>query len=213
MAPVVGAKADDIQLIRLHDQSFFIPKSWMARHNINAVRATDGGGTKGSWSEPQADPIEATDLIFVGPDQNAAIVRDWTDPLPSLIVFLSYRDTPVYRSSIDPETKKWLDIAASQSADTDGFVRVWKGFAEPGQQPQSEKFLYKGYLNKLGHPLVVFSDNLKTPFENKGSRVDIAVERDLSLIYKFSNKKFPENTWWDLYKNTLAFLTYLQKPK
>jgi hypothetical protein len=212
--------ANEIQLIRLNNQSFFVPKSWMARHTVIAERATDGGGSKGRWSEPQAEPIDATELTFLGPDQNAAILRDWTDPLPSLILISSYRDEPRDFSGLLPETKKWLDVAASQPPDADGFVRVWPDFAKPGEQPPDETFVYKGYLNEVGQPLVIFSTNLPllSNFNAPGthqypSDAFIAVKRDLRLRYKFSNERFPENTWWDLYQHTLAFLEYLQKPK
>jgi hypothetical protein len=207
LASACGVYAeDDIQLIRLHSQSFFIPKSWMG-NGVNAERATDGGGTKGSWWKSQTEPIDATDITL-------AIRQYWPDPLPPLIHISSYRDTPTDASRLLPETKKWLEVAASQPADANGFVRVWAGFAKPGQQPQSEKFLYKGYLNKVGQPLIIFSDNLETPFaDHFPSDVIIPIERDLTLRYLFSNKQFPENTWWNLYQHTLAFVDYLQKPK
>lgn len=216
MASTGRANADsDVQLIRFNNQSFFIPKSWMVRLGaINAVRATPGGGIEGRWSEPQAEPIDATDLTLMAPDRNAAIVKVWTEPLPSLIHISSYRGTPRDLSGLLPETKKSLDIAASKPADADGFVRVWPEFAKPGQQSPFERFLYKGYLNQLGQPLIIFSDNLETPLGVRyPSDVYIVVKRDLSLHYMFSNKEFPINAWWNLYKQTRAFLDYLQNPK
>lgn len=203
---------DDIQLIRLNSYSFFVPKSWMGA--VSAERATNSGSSNGSWSKPQTEPIDATDITLVYPERSSAIRRYWNDPLPSLIHISTYRDTPVDLSILRSETKKWLEVAGSQPADADGFVRVWAGFAKPGQQPQSEKLVYKGYLNKVGQPLVIFSNNVATPFaDHYPSDVFIPVERDLMLRYSFSNKKFPENSWWALYQQTLAFLDYLRKPK
>jgi hypothetical protein len=94
MASVVEASADgDVQLIRLNEWSFFIPKSWMRRRGaVIADRSTPGGSSKGTWSEPQAELIDATDLIFLAPDQNISVVKDWTDPLPSLIYLASHHD-------------------------------------------------------------------------------------------------------------------------
>lgn len=209
IAPTFGAHAeDDIQLITLHSHSFFIPKRWMAGAGVGA------GGTKGPWWKPQAEPIDATELHFINPDRNSALQEQWADPLPSLIAVSSYADMPRDLAFLRPETKEWLEVAASQPADAYGFVRVWAGFSKPGQPPQSEKFLYKGYLNNVGQPLIVISDNIETPFaDHYPSSVFIPIERDLMLRYLFSNKKFPERTWWDLYQHTLAFVDYLQRPK
>lgn len=56
----------------------------------------------------------------------------------------------------------------------------------------------------------MFSDNVEDHYP---SDVFLTVEHDLNLQYKFSNKEFPENMWWDLYQHTQAFLDYLQKQK
>jgi hypothetical protein len=215
IAPTAVAYADgDVQLIRLNGRSFFIPKPWFAGGGISAERATDGGSTKGYWQKPQSEPIDATGFGFIYPDKNSAIARDWTDPLPSLIRISTYRDTPTDAARLLPETKKFLEVAASQAADADGFVRVSVGFAKPEQQPATEKFLYKGYLNKIGQPLIIFSNNVETPFaDHYSSDVIIALEHDLSLRFSFSNVKFPESTWFGLYQHTIAFVDYMQKSK
>jgi hypothetical protein len=214
IAPAIGAQADDdIQLIRLNSHSFFIPKPWMAGGGVSVERATNGGSTERRW-KPQAEPIDGTDLTLINPGESSAIVRDWTDPLASLIHLSSYRETLVDFAQLGIEAKMWLEIAASQPADADGFVRVWAGFAKPSQEPFYEKFVYKGYLNKVGQPLIIVSYNTETPFaDHFPSDVFIAVEHDLMLRYQFSNKKYPESTWWDLYQHTLAFLSYMQRPK
>jgi hypothetical protein len=205
MATAFGAHADDgIQIIRLHEHSFFIPKSWMGA-GVDAERATCGGSVEGTWRKPQAEPIDATEIGLVHPDRTPAILRYWTDPLPSMIRVSTYCDTPTDLSILRPEMKKMLEATASEPADADGFVRIYLS---------QEKFLYRGYLNKLGHPLIIFSNNMETPFgDHYASDVFIPFERHLMLRYQFSNRKFPENTWWDLYQHTLAFLDYLQKPK
>ncbi len=214
LASAVAANAEgDIQLIRLNSYSFFVPKTWMAAGGVTAERATNGGGSLGTWRKPQADPIDATDLTFLRPDRNPAILRDWIDPLPSIVHVYSYRDAPLDFSILRPDRKKWLEVAASQAPDANGFVRVWPD-VKPEQQTSLETLLYKGYLNKVGQPLVVFSTNVETPFaDHYPSDVFIPVERDLALRYSFSNKSFPENAWWELYQHTLEFLDYLQKPK
>jgi hypothetical protein len=211
IAPTAVAHADgDVQLIRLNGRSFFIPKPWFAGGGISAERATDGGSTKGYWQKPQSEPIDATGFGFIYPDKNSAIARDWTYPLPSLIRISTYRDTPTDAARLLPETKKFLEVAASQAADADGFVRVWPDLAKAA----TEKFLYKGYLNKIGQPLIIFSNNVETPFaDHYSSDVFIAIEHDLSLRFSFSNVKFPESTWFGLYQHTIAFVDYLQKSK
>lgn len=112
------------------------------------------------------------------------------------------------------EEKHWLDAAASQEPNSAGFVRVNAGFSNREETPQTETFLYKGYLNKFGEPLIVDSVNIEAP--NGGrylSHVTIRIQQDLTLTYHFNNQQFSENTWWPLYQRVLAFLEFLQTPR
>jgi hypothetical protein len=85
---------------------------------------------------------------------------------------------------------------------------VATGFAKPGERPQWERFVYKGYQNGLGDPLVIDSSNTAYP-----STVSISLTQDMNILYRFNNKNFPENAWWNLYQRVLAFIDYLQTPK
>ena len=98
-------------------------------------------------------------------------------------------------------------------ADGDGFVRVAVGFANPGEQPQSETYLYKGYKNEFGQPLVVVSNNQNLSSDVRlASIVTIDPQPGLALIYYFDNRKFPKEAWWSLYQRVLRFIRLLQAP-
>jgi hypothetical protein len=109
---------------------------------------------------------------------------------------------------VEIERRSWFDQAASLEADRDGFVRVGTGFTRPGEPPEWERFVFKGYQNPLGDAFVVRSSNTKYP-----STVDISIAPDMTLSYGFDNRKAPETTWRSLYQRVLAFLDYLQMPR
>jgi hypothetical protein len=197
--------AEDIQQINLGQYAFYFPKAWMKDGLVVAYNRPSG-----RVQEPQPNPIEARDLS----------IRPWWGwkpygkaELPDLIR-LSHAAPRTGRPPLNPEIKKWIEEAPSLKEDSDGFARVAVGFTKPGEQPAWEKFLYKGYANKLGEPLVVDSNNVETPFgQHYPSSVTISLEDDLDLQYRFENKVFPESAWWPLYQRTLAFIDFLRMPK
>lgn len=203
--PLVLFAAADIQQINLGPHAFYVPKAWMQG---GAVTAYAKPSTQ--IQQPQESPIEATDLA-VRPGE------DWRpynkSDLPGLIrIRYATRTGP---PPLDPISRQWLDKAASMQPDADGFVRVATGFMAPGRQPQWEAFLYKGYLNKFGQPLIVKSNNIElSPGYRIPSTVVIGLDdSDLSLQYDFDNKKFDEAAWWNLYRRVLTFLEFLQRPQ
>jgi hypothetical protein len=190
--------ADNIQQIKLGSHVFYVPKAWMSGGPVMA------NSSQGSIMEPQPSPVEAANLTF-RPSEG------WrpygSNELPAL-VSLTYAPM-TGRSILDQRYAKWLDEAVSRSVDNDGFVRV--ASAPPLAE---ETFLYKGYLNEFGEPLIVQAHNGDYGLGNRSlSIVVIKARADIVLQYRFDNRKFPENTWWDLYKRVIAFLEYLQTPK
>jgi hypothetical protein len=204
-APNVRA-ADDIQQVKLGPHTFYVPKSWMQGGAITAYAPPQT-----MVQQPQPDAIHAT-ALSIRPRE------DWKPygrrDLPELIRVGYAEGVVPLPPLLGMQRKQLLDEASSMKADGDGFVRVGVGSSEPGKQLASETFLYKGYLNNLGEPLVVLSNNTETPFgHHYPSSVTISPQADLGLQYRFDNKEFPENTWWPLYQRVLAFLDYLQTPK
>jgi hypothetical protein len=202
--------ADDIQQIKLGPHVFYVPEAWMQ----HARDAFLGQGRVLALAPPniavdKAHPgsIDATHIgIWPGVYWQPYGARD----LPKAIEIISSSG----RSPPDEQAKLWLDQAASQEPDSDGFVRVETGFANPGEAPQWETFLYKGYLNKVGEPLVIHSNNMETPHGGRYlSDVTIRTQPDLILAYHFDNEQFRKNTWWGLYQRVIAFIDYLQTPK
>jgi hypothetical protein len=159
--------------------------------------------------KPQANPIEAITLGLL-PQAN------WQPygqrQLPESI------DVDLLRAGVPPpldqQTRQWLDQSISREPDSDGFVRVSLASSKPGETPTYETFLYKGYLNNLGRPLIIMAENWDYPLGNRApSNVYITMQSDLSVHYRFDNRKFPKNAWWDLYQRVLAFIDYMQTPK
>jgi hypothetical protein len=195
--------AEDVQQTSLGPHTFYVPKAWVHGGAVIGIAPSR------TVLDAQSAPIEATTLAFR--PQN-----DWKPyglrEMPEMVI-LQYvpRTGP---PPLDKQRKDWLDQAAALDPDGDGFVRVATGFTKPGEPPQWEAFLYKGYLNKFGEPLVVVSDNMDYPLGNRApSTVNITWHDDVGMEYRFDNRKFPRNTWWALYQRVLAFLDYLQMPK
>jgi hypothetical protein len=190
--------ADDIQQIKLGSHVFYVPKAWMSGGPVMA------NSSQGSIMEPQPSPVEAANLTF-------RPTESWrpygSNELPAL-VSLTYAPM-TGRSILDQRYAKWLDEAVSRSVDNDGFVRVASAL------PLAEEtFLYKGYLNEFGEPLIVQAHNGNYGLGNRSlSIVIIKARADIVLQYRFDNRKFPENTWWPLYQRVIAFIDDLQKPK
>jgi hypothetical protein len=105
--------------------------------------------------------------------------------------------------------RRTTDQAALLEADATGFVRIPEGFTKPGQPLAFESFIYKGYQNELGEPLLVKSSN--EPLYP--STVTINLRPDVRFMCRFENRKFPRSTWWNLYQRVVAFLGYLQMPR
>ena len=196
--------AADIQQINFGPHILYVPKAWMTRAGVTAYAPPNIMVQK-----PQPTAIDATDLSFRPGD-------NWlpygSHDLPDLI---RVRYGKRYSSSpLNQQFKRWLDEAASREPDSDGFVRVAASPANRGQPPMREIFLYKGYLNKLGEPLAVEAQNMDSPLGNRWpSTVTIGIHSDIGLQYYFSNRKFSESLWWDLYQHVLALFDYLQTPK
>jgi hypothetical protein len=197
--PALGA--DDIQLFNLGPHAFYVPKAWMGSGAFHAL------GARSDVSRPQPAPIVAMDLIiFPRYERSAQWDRFALRDLPDFIRISYSAGT---RLLISEKHRRAIEQAASMEPDQDGFVRIATGFTRPGEPPQWERFVYKDYLNVLGEPLVVESDN-DHPFP---SVVRITLQSDLRLEYRFDNRKFPREVWWDLYQRVVAFLDYLQVPK
>ena len=196
--------ADDIQIINLGPHVFYVPKAWM-----QGMAVTASLRPKGTVRQPQSTAIDAAELLF-------SPREDWQPygrrELPDFIrIIYALRDRP---PPLDAQTKKWIADSASLPPDSFGFVRVAVGFIKPGEGPNWEKFLYKGFLNKFGEPMVVTSDNTElSPGYRAPSIVNLTTDVDMGIQYRFSSKKFPESTWWDLHQRTLAFVDYLQTRK
>jgi hypothetical protein len=200
------AAADDNQQIKLGPHTFYFSKVWMQGGAITAYASPQT-----MVQEPQPDSIQAT-ALSIRPRE------DWKPygrrELPELIR-IGYAQRVVSAASpLGMQRKQLFDEASSIKADGDGFVRTTAEPANSAKQLALENFVYKDYVNEFGEPLVVLSNNSETPFgHHYPSSVIIALKADLELQYRFDNKEFPENTWWDLYQRTLTFLDYLQKPK
>lgn len=197
--------ADDIQQIKLGNLTFYVPKAWTRTGII--VADTKSKVTTSPW--PQT--IETKRVGFIPR-------ADWqpygSDELPGFIDISYGAGFPSGNVPLDTVTKQWLDIEASRPADSNGFVRVVASAAKEGETPRYEVFVYKGYRNALGQPLIIKAENWDYPLGNRApSNVTIRAQPHLSLSYRFDDRKFPESTWWPLYQRTLAFLDYLQKPK
>lgn len=112
--------------------------------------------------KPQKTPIEAT-TFGLRPQNN------WKPyslkEMPEWVILRHVARTGP--PPLDKQRKNWLDLAVSLDPDSDGFVQVATGFTKPGQLPQWEAFLYKGYLNEFGEPLVVISENMDYPLGNR----------------------------------------------
>ena len=196
--------ADDIQIINLGPHAFYVPKAWM-----QGMAVTASLRPKGRVRQPQSTAIDAAELLFSpGEDWRPYGRRE----LPDFIhIIYARRARP---PPLDAQTKQWIADSASLPPDSYGFVRVAAGYIKPGERPNWEMFLYKGFLDKFGEPTVVTSDNTElSPGYRAPSIVNVTISVDMSIQYRFSNKNFPESTWWDLHQRTLAFVDYLQTQK
>lgn len=196
--------ADDIQQINLGPHLLFVPMAWMTAAGVTAYAPPNIMVQK-----PQPIAIDATDLSF-RPGENWLPYGN--HDLPDLIRVRYGRRSS--SSPLNQQFKRWLDEAASREPDSNGFVRVAASPANRAGPPMQEIFLYKGYLNKLGEPLAVEAQNIDLPLGKRWpSTVTIGIQSDIGLQYHFSDRKFPESLWWDLYQHVLAFFDYLQTPK
>ena len=201
--------ADDIQQIKLGPHIFYLPKEWMQGDRTPRAQGMilAQNPPNPPVKQAQSRPIDATKLdIWPGVAWQPYRAAD----LPKIIEIIY---GTMGRSPRVQQQKRWLDEAATREPDRTGFVRVGVSFANPGV-PYFETFLYKGYLNKVGEPLIVHSNNVESP--NSGhylSHVTIRIQQDLGLTYHFSNQEFPESSWWALYERVIAFLEFLQTPK
>jgi hypothetical protein len=214
-APASSAFADDgAQQINLGTQTFYVPKSWM----LGMRNTPPKGGIVSAYRPPnltidkaQLAPINATE-IAIQPGEHWQKPYD-LDELPQFII-INYvqRDRP---PSSDEQTKHWINQANSQKADADGFVRVTPIAFASDHPPALEAFLYKGYLNKFGEPLVIHSNNIDAPGGQRylSSVYGISLQTDMWVRYDFDNSKFPKNTWWDLYQRVLGLINFLQTPR
>jgi len=206
----LSARAQDLaQQIKLGPHTFYVPKAWMHDLLVTASAPYSSSGPAHFWTKPQAGPIEAEELGITIPESGWA---PWPGALPK---FIRLRHAAAVRLPLpDAQTKQLLDLANFRQADIHGFVRVATGFTEPGQQPQWEDFIRKGYLNEVGDPLLIHSNNMELSFGFRlDSRVQISVKTDLGVQYGFSNTKFPEARWWGLYRRVRSFINYLQEPR
>jgi hypothetical protein len=193
---------DDIQRIHLGPHTFYVPKSWMKPQSFvaNAARTM--------IDRPQPSDIVASTLGI----EPRRVPAYWgpSDRLdgPDLIILDYGTGAGTGRPPLEIERQRWFEQAASLEPDREGFVRVGTGFTKPGEPPQWERFVYKGYRNALGDAFVVDSSNTTYP-----SSVGISFAPDMTLRYRFNNEKVPERAWWGLYQHVLAFLDHLQMPK
>jgi hypothetical protein len=201
---VVQARAaeDDIQIFNLGPHAvFYVPKSWMQHGSFTAYAPP-----RTMVDKPQSAPIDARSLsihlqftpVQLGPFER----RD----LPDFIEIIS---------GVGPDRGLFemyqhsMDQAALLQADPTGFVQIATGFTKPGERPVSERYLYKGYQNELGEPLLVEASN-DTLYP---STVTINLRPDVRFMYRFEDRKFPRSTWWDLHQRVVAFLGYLEMSK
>lgn len=199
--------SDDIQQINLGPYAFYVPKDWM----LDQTTVTASRPPNIRFNKLQSTPFDATEL---GLQPRSGWPKPYSsNELPRNIVF-NYvpGQGPL---TVDAKTKEWLAQTKSQEADSDGFVRISLGAPTPSNPPAFEIFIYKGYLDKFGLPLVVELVNTSTP---SGERYlsfvpDAALQPDMWVRYDFDNTKFPKNTWWRLYQRMLALAEYLQTPK
>jgi hypothetical protein len=195
--------AEDVQVINLGPHTFYVPKSWMQSYGTFTAFAHP----RTMVDRPQSTPIDASDLAI----RPSAAAGNWgafdRRDLPDLIGMIYA--SGAHRDPMLEVHRRWLDDAASQKGDESGFVRVATGFIKPGEPLQWERYVYKGYQSAYGEPLMVVSSNLSLI----PSTVNISLYPDISIEYRFSNKKFPRSTWWNLYQRVVAFLDFLQTPK
>jgi hypothetical protein len=193
------AMGNDTQEIKLGSHVFLVSREWISDGSVTISPEPE----KGPPSEPNLR--SATELSF---RPRAGWLGGTGTALPTIIrVVAAVWDRPPPNSQLS----KWLDKVASSAADDDGFVRVLAGFARPGEQPQTETFIYKGYRNDLGQPLVVISNNQDlSPGFRLNSIVTIALQPGLVLTYYFDNRKFPKNEWWALYQRVCRFVRTIE---
>jgi hypothetical protein len=203
LAAQVRAAEDDIQIFNLgpHVAVFYVPKSWMQHGSFTAYAPP-----RTMVDKPQSAPIDARSLsihLQFTPGQLGPFERR---DLPDFIEIIS---------EVGPDRGLFemyqhsMDQAAPLQADATGFVRIATGFPKPGERPVWERYLYKGYQNELGEPLLVEASN-DTLYP---STVTINLRPDVRFMYRFENRKFPRSTWWDLHQRVIAFLGYLQAAK
>ena len=196
--------ADDIQIINLGPHVFYVPKTWMQGIAVTAYLRP-----KGMVQQPQPTAIDTTELsLRPGEDWQPYGRRE----LPDLIRigYVPRKGPP----PLNAQAKKWIAELASLPPDNYGFVRVAVGFIKPGEGPQWEAFLYKGFLNKFSEPMVVISNSTELSNGYRApSIVNVTISVDMGIQYSFDNRKFPESTWWDLHQRTLTFVDYLQTRK
>jgi len=191
--------ADDIQQIKVGAQTLYVPKTWIGFYSVWA-----GASSGATIKIPQPGTVDVAHLSMRPNFQ-------WRDfnfgGLPKFIL-IGYSPTPPSESEnhLSDKYKRMLDDADSLAPDRYGFVRIAKGFERPGELPTWERFVYKGYRTKYGEALIVESSNTSGVWSSAGIRV----RDDMRVQYLFTS---PENTWWDLHENVMAFLDYLQTPK
>lgn len=196
--------ADDIQVqvFRLGPHAFYVPKAWIGRQVFDVP--TD----RRSIDSPRPAPIASSELNI---SPKWARLAQWGPfairELPDLIR-IYFGTGPRIDPELD-ENRRWLDRANSMEADPSGFVRIATGFTKPGQRPQWERFIYKGYVNEFGWPLVVMSVNGILD----ESVVEMKVRSDIIVSYHADRSRFERSKWWDLYRRVLAFLDFLEMPK
>jgi hypothetical protein len=196
--------ADDIQVINLGPHVFYVPKAWM-----QGMAVTASLRPKGTVRQPQSTAIDAAELVFSpGEDWQPYGRRELPD-------FIRIIHAPWERPPpLDAHIKKLIADSATLAPDSYGFVRVLPEVVKSDATPAFETFLYKGFLNKFGEPMVVSSNNTELSSGYRGpSVVNVTISVDMGIQYDFDNKKFPESTWWDLYQRTLTFVDYLQTQK
>jgi hypothetical protein len=203
--PVGSIAAEQIQQIVLGPYSFYVPYSWIQNGRVIAYAPP-----RTEYQSPQPTAIEGTDLSF----RPAADWQPYGDrDLPSLIS-VRHSTRVGAKPPLDAQHEHWLAVAASSKSDENGFARVEPDVSQLARGATREIYIYKNYLNEIGEPLVVVSNNFDFPSGGRTpSSVLIDVRDDLGLRYDFDNRKFQEKQWWDLYQRVLAFLDYTQKPK
>jgi hypothetical protein len=210
-SPNVSA-ADEVQQIKVGAETLYVPKSWIGFDSVFGAGTAGGSEIK----LPQSGTVEVAQMAM-RPNAQWQSYRPWQSlSLGSLPTFIRIGYGVALPALVGKAKEKTADRykqlfkkVETLTPDKYGFVRIATGFANPGEPPQWERFLYKGYQDQFGEPLIVDSSNVK----GVHSVVGLHAQLDLSVTYFFEKEEFPESTWWDLYKRVRVFLDYLQKLK